>query len=46
MADNVTLENKQRELRTLKERVAALEADLAAEAVPPDWRPVGFYSAY
>ena len=46
MSDNLSVEQKQRELQALKAKVAALENDLAADQIPPDWSPPSFYSGY
>jgi hypothetical protein len=46
MSDDHNLEQKQRELQTLKAKVAALENELAADQIPPDWSPPSFYSGY
>lgn len=46
MSDNLSVEQKQRELQALKAKVAALENDLAGDQVPPDWTPKTFYSGY
>ena len=46
MSDNLGVEQKQRELQALKAKVAALENDLAADQIPPDWTPKTFYSGY
>lgn len=39
-------EEKQRELEQLRVRMRNLEAELAAEAAPPEWPPRGYYTAY
>ena len=44
MSDNLSIEQKQRELQALKAKVAALEDDLAVDQIPPDWTPKTFYS--
>lgn len=46
MPDSVPLDQKRRELQSLKAQVAALETELAGPQVPPDWSPTSFYSAY
>jgi hypothetical protein len=46
MSDNLSVEQKQRELQALKAKVAALEDDLAVDQIPPDWTPKTFYSGY
>ena len=46
MSDEMSAEQKQRELQALKAKVAALENDLAGDQVPPDWSPPSFYSGY
>ena len=46
MSDEISVEQKRRELQALKAKVAALENDLAADQVPPDWSPPSFYSGY
>jgi hypothetical protein len=46
MAENLSIQQKQQALATLKAQVAALEADLAAQDVPGPWAPAKFYSAY
>ncbi len=40
MADQNSVEQKQRELQALKAKVAALENELAGSQIPPDWSPV------
>lgn len=46
MPDSLSLEQKQRELESLKARVSALEGELTSQQIPPDWSPPSFYSAY
>lgn len=46
MTDTDTRLAKRETLKTLKEQVAVLEADLAAGEIPAAWRPESFYSAY
>ncbi len=46
MADQVSIQQKQKTLESLKAQVAALETELATVTVPPDWKPARFYSAY
>lgn len=46
MVDTNSLEQKQKALESLRAQVAALENDLAADRVPPDWSPPSFYSGY
>jgi len=46
MPDQLSLQEKQKTLESLKAQVAALEADLRGLDVAPDWRPKNFYIAY
>ena len=46
MSNMISVEEKQCELQALKAKVAALESDLAADQIPPDWSPLSFYSGY
>lgn len=46
MPDSVSHVQKQQELQSLKDQVAALESELAGVQVPPDWSPPTFYVTY
>ena len=46
MADQTSLEQKQKHLDSLRAQVASLEADLLANDVPGPWTPAKFYSGY
>jgi hypothetical protein len=46
MADQSSLQEKQKTLSALKNQVAALEAELAASDIPGPWSPKTFYSGY
>jgi len=46
MADQSSIQDKQKTLDSLKAQVKSLETDLAASDIPREWKPRGFYSMY
>lgn len=46
MSDQITTEEKQRSLQSLRAQVAALEVELSAGTIPQPWTPKVFYLGY
>jgi len=46
MADQSSIQDKQKTLDSLKAQVKSLETELAASDIPREWKPRGFYGTY